>query len=128
MKIAIIGAGFAGLSAAKVLSELSHTVTVLEKAADVGGVWSATRRYPGLRTQNDKGTYSLSDLKMPRKYPQWLQGSQVQQYLANYAEMFNLTPMLRLNTEVTEAAPDPAGGWNVTTAAGTEHYEHLVIA
>ncbi|MEO7127092.1 MAG: NAD(P)-binding domain-containing protein, partial [Nakamurella sp.] len=42
--------------------------------------------------------------------------------------MFNLTPMLRLNTEVTEAAPDPAGGWNVTTAAGTEHYEHLVIA
>lgn len=128
MKIAIVGAGFAGLSSAKVLTELGHDVTVYEKAPDVGGVWSATRRYPGLKTQNDKGTYSLSDLAMPADYPEWPAGEQVQAYLESYAGKFGLWPLLRLDTEVTHAAPAPGGGWDVTTAAGTDHVDHLVMA
>lgn len=126
--IAIVGAGFAGLSSAKVLSQLGHRVTVFEKTPDVGGVWSSTRRYPGLKTQNNKGTYALSDLKMPRSYPEWPSGEQVQTYLADYAERFGLTPHLRLSTEVELATPTPGGGWDVTTAAGTEHFDHLVLA
>lgn len=128
MKIAIVGAGFAGLSSAKVLTELGHDVVVYEKAPDVGGVWSATRRYPGLKTQNDKGTYSLSDLAMPADYPEWPSGAQVQAYLESYAEKFGLWPLLRLGTEVTSAVPSPGGGWDVTIAAGTEHVDHLVMA
>ncbi|MDQ4112898.1 MAG: FAD-dependent oxidoreductase, partial [Actinomycetota bacterium] len=58
MKIAVIGAGFAGVASAKVLTELGHDVTVYEKAPDVGGVWSRTRRYPGLTTQNNKDSYT----------------------------------------------------------------------
>ena len=76
MKIAVIGAGFAGLSTAKVLREFDHEVVVFDKAPDVGGVWSVTRRYPGIRTQNNKGTYALSDLPMPRSYPEWPTGAQ----------------------------------------------------
>lgn len=128
MEIAIIGAGFAGLSSAKVLTQLGHRVTVYEKAPDVGGVWSATRRYPGLRTQNNKSTYALSDLAMPSDYPEWPSGEQVQAYLESYAEKFGLLPFVRLGTEVTMAAPSDEGGWDVTTASGTEHYEHLVLA
>ena len=128
MKIAIVGAGFAGLSSAKVLRQLGHDVVVYEKTLDVGGVWSASRRYPGLKTQNNKGTYALSDMRMPRDYPEWPSGDQVQSYLATYAERFGLTPYLRLGTEVRLAAPTPGGGWDVTTAAGTEHYDHLVLA
>jgi cation diffusion facilitator CzcD-associated flavoprotein CzcO len=128
MKIAIVGAGFAGLSSAKVLRQLGHDVTVYEKTPDVGGVWSATRRYPGLKTQNNKGTYALSDLPMPRSYPEWPSGEQVQSYLADYAARFGLTPYLRLGTEVRLAAPTPGGGWDVSTATGTEHYDHLVLA
>lgn len=128
MKIAIVGAGFAGLSSAKVLRELGHDIVVYEKAPDVGGVWSATRRYPGLKTQNDKGTYSLSDLAMPADYPEWPSGEQVQAYLERYADTFGLRPLLRLGTEVTHATPAPGGGWDVTTAGGTEHADHLVLA
>lgn len=51
MKIAVVGAGFAGLSTAKVLREFGHEVVVFNNAPDVGGVWSVTRRYPGVRTQ-----------------------------------------------------------------------------
>ncbi len=128
MKIAVIGAGFAGLASAKVLTELGHAVTVYEKTSDVGGVWSASRRYPGLRTQNDKGTYALSDLKMPADYPEWPSGEQVQRYLESYVARFGLSRLLRLGVEVTLAAPAPGGGWDVTTADGAEHYDHLVLA
>ena len=52
MRVAIIGAGVAGLATAKVLQQAGHEVIVYDKAPDVGGVWSRTRRYPGLTTQS----------------------------------------------------------------------------
>ncbi len=128
MKIGIVGAGFAGIASAKVLTQLGHDVTVYEKAPDVGGVWSETRRYPGLKTQNNKGTYCLSDLKMPRGYPEAPSGEQVQHYLQAYAERFGLMPLIRLDTEVTSATPATGGGWDVTAAGETTHYDHLVLA
>jgi dimethylaniline monooxygenase (N-oxide forming) len=104
MDIAIIGAGFAGLSTAKVLRAFGHHVTVFEKEADVGGVWSASRRYPGLTTQNVRSTYALSDFPYPKDYPEWPSGEQVQRYLASYARHFDLDPHIRLNTEVLGTA------------------------
>src|SRR2546421_306399 len=85
MRVAIVGAGVAGLSSAKVLKQAGHDVTVYDKAPDVGGVWSRTRRYPGLTTQSPKAQYSLSDFPMPRAFPQWPTGAQVQEYPAGYA-------------------------------------------
>jgi len=119
MKIAVIGAGFAGLGAAKTLRQFDHEVTVFEQAPDVGGVWSRTRRYPGLRTQNNKGTYYLSDFPMPTHYPEWPSGEQVQAYLADYASHFGLNEHLHLQTEVLAAEPQISGagdenGWMLT--------------
>lgn len=114
MKIGIIGAGFAGLSSAKVLSQFGHDVTVFEKAPDVGGVWSATRRYPGLRTQNNKGTYCYTDFPMPSSYPEWPSGAQVQKYLEDYANHFDLNGSIRLNTEVVSAEPRGEEGWSLS--------------
>ena len=138
MRVGIIGAGVAGLSTAKVLRQAGHEVTVYDKAPDVGGVWSSIRRYPGLTTQSPKAQYSLSDFPMPRDYPEWPTGAQVQAYLAGYADHFGLNPLLRLSTEVTHAEPDPGpgGGWTITTATATatatattsEHVDKLVVA
>lgn len=135
MRIAIIGAGFAGVSNAKVLSQFGHDVTVYEKTPDVGGVWSATRRYPGLTTQNNKGTYQLPGFPMPRAYPQWPSGQQVQQYVDDYVQQFDLGRLLRLNTEVVRARLDEsAGHWHVTGrdvrtgVESTDSYDHLVVA
>ena len=116
MRIIIIGAGFAGLSSAKVLKAFGHQITVFEKETDVGGVWSASRRYPGLTTQNVRSTYSLSDFPYPKEYPEWPSGEQVQVYLASYARHFGLDPMIKLNQEVQEAKISPDGKqWTVTT-------------
>ncbi len=132
MRVAIVGAGFAGLSAARMLLRCGFRVTVFEQAPDVGGVWSRTRRYPGLRTQNDKRSYAFSELPMPPHYPEWPAGEQVQRYLESYVAVFGLGPALRLNTQVV-SADLVDGHWNVTTrdAEGGEQsqtFDHLVIA
>ncbi len=69
MNIAIIGTGFAELSTAKILKAFDHTVTLFEKESDIGGVWSASRRYPRLTTQNVRSTYALSDFPYLKDYP-----------------------------------------------------------
>jgi cation diffusion facilitator CzcD-associated flavoprotein CzcO len=135
LKIAVVGAGFAGLATAKILREFEHDVTVFDKAPDVGGVWSATRRYTGLRTQNNKDSYAFSDLPMPRDYPEWPTGEQVQAYLERYVAKFELRPHLRLATEVVRAElTDAEDGWMITArrigapVSAPEKFDHLVVA
>jgi dimethylaniline monooxygenase (N-oxide forming) len=113
MNICILGAGFAGLSTAKILKTFGHRVTVFEKEPDVGGVWSRSRRYPGLTTQNVRSTYAFSDFPYPADYPEWPSGEQVQRYLAAYAGTFDLIPHLRLDSEVVAAQRGATGGWRV---------------
>ncbi len=112
--VGIIGAGFAGLSTAKVLEKFGFEVTVFEKAPDVGGVWSSSRRYPGLTTQNPRTTYALSDFPMPGSYPEWPSGEQVQAYLESYAAHFGIAQDILLDTEVKRARYDEARArWTV---------------
>ncbi|MEV4511041.1 NAD(P)/FAD-dependent oxidoreductase [Dactylosporangium sp. NPDC049525] len=128
MRVGIIGAGVAGLATAKTLMQAGHDVVVLDKAPDVGGVWSSTRRYPGLTTQSAKATYALSDFPMPRDYPEWPTGAQVQAWLADYAAHFGVDRHLRLNTEVTRAVQD-ADGWTLELRDnGVEQVDRLVVA
>jgi Flavin-binding monooxygenase-like len=135
MRIGIIGAGFAGLATAKVLSQVGHEVVVFDKTPDVGGVWSASRRYPGVQTQSPRDMYSLSDYPMPKRYPEWPSGAQVQEYLASYAAHFELQSKLRLNTEVTSAGQSGGvGRWtlNLRSTVGSdtsvESFDRLVVA
>jgi cation diffusion facilitator CzcD-associated flavoprotein CzcO len=131
MRIGIVGAGFAGLATAKVLTQAGHDVVIWDRAPDVGGVWSASRRYPGVQTQSPRDQYSLSDFPMPKDYPEWPSGEQVQRYLAAYASGFGLDPLVRLDTEVVSARP-ANDGWSVETrnAEGTrtDPVDRLVIA
>lgn len=134
MKIAIIGAGFAGLSAGKILTEFGHDCTIFEKVFDIGGVWSSSRHYPGLRTQNNKDTYCFSDFPMPASYPEWPSCVQVQQYLENYARTFNLIGFIHLNSEVISADPLDAGGWELSVrnveseALAKYRFDKLIVA
>lgn len=133
--VGIIGAGFAGLSTAKVLRAFGFEVTVFEKEPDVGGVWAASRRYPGLTTQNPRTTYALSDFPMPADYPEWPSGQQVQAYLHSYAEHFGLIPHLRMSTTVESAVLDEeAGVWTVKARRATaglpaevHRFDYLVV-
>ncbi|PLW84105.1 monooxygenase [Kineobactrum sediminis] len=136
--ICIVGAGFGGLSAARVFGAMGYEVTIYEKEAEVGGVWSASRRYPGLTTQNPRSTYALSDYPMPSDYPEWPSGEQVQAYMHSYAVFFGFLDRIHLNSEVTDASfeegdmrwaitvrtANPAGGEQFTTT----YFDYLIIA
>lgn len=127
--IAIVGAGFAGLSTAKVLRELGFEVTVFDKDSEVGGVWSTSRRYPGLQTQNVRSTYALSDFPYPSDYPEWPSGEQVQRYLASYVDHFDLADRIQLNSTVRSARQDPVTKcWTLDIdPIGIREFDFLVV-
>jgi cation diffusion facilitator CzcD-associated flavoprotein CzcO len=128
VRVGIVGAGVAGLATAKTLLQAGHEVVVFDSAPDVGGVWSRTRRYPGLTTQSAKSTYGLSDYPMPKSFPEWPSGAQVQSWLEAYAEEFKIEPHLRLGVRVMRAARDE-GRWRLTlSSGGTEVFDRLVVA
>ena len=133
VKIAIIGAGPSGLATAAVLQEFGHDVLVFEKAPDIGGVWSATRTYPGVSTQDDRVTYAFSDFPMPEDFPEHPSGAHVRGYLENYAEVKGVRSRVHLNTRVESAEPNAAAdGWVIRTvgASGpaTHDVDWLVVA
>ena len=111
-RVAIIGAGISGLVTAKTLLEEGFQVTLFETEDEVGGVWARSRRYPGVHTQNPRDTYAFSDFPMPRTYPEFPTGEQVQAYLAAYADRFGVTEHVRFRTAVERAEPQGAG-WSV---------------
>ena len=69
MKIAVVGAGFTGLSAALYLSKFGHSVTVFEKDSYAGGLamgfaqpewnWTLEKHYHHWFT-NDKYSFNLA--------------------------------------------------------------------
>lgn len=131
-RVAIIGAGLSGLVTAKTLLEEGFEVTLFEREDEVGGVWARARRYPGVTTQNPRDTYAFSDFPMPRSYPEFPSGEQVQAYLAAYADHFGVTPHVRFRTAVEHAAPR-GEGWTVRSrslddeAARTEWFDFLAV-
>lgn len=131
-RVGIIGAGISGLVAAKTLLEEGFEVTVFETEDEVGGVWARARRYPGVTTQNPRDTYAFSDFPMPRTYPEFPSGEQVQAYLAAYADQFGVTPHVRFRTAVEHAAPR-GEGWTVRSrsldddASRTETFDFLTV-
>src|SRR5436190_18808905 len=101
--IGIVGAGLSGLVTAKTCIEYGYEVKVFEKDAELGGVWASSRRYAGVTTQNTKDTYFFSDFPMPKHFPEWPSGEQVQSYLSAYAEKFNVLPRIRFSSEIVSA-------------------------
>ncbi|WP_180357590.1 NAD(P)/FAD-dependent oxidoreductase [Streptomyces sp. NP160] len=114
VRVAVVGAGPSGLSTAAVLTACGHDVVLFEAAPDLGGVWSATRAYPGVATQDDRTSYAFSDTPMPADLPDHPSGEQVRAYLHGYARSKGLLERLHLDTRVVAAEPT-ADGWRVTT-------------
>ena len=115
MHICVIGAGVSGLATAKVFLSQGHAVTVFEPMETLGGVWAPARRYPGVRLQTKRESYSFSDFPMPPHYPEFPTGQQVYEYLCAYAKNFRIDQAIRLRTEVQRIVPraDHAPGWRV---------------
>ena len=114
-KIAIIGAGVAGLCVARQLIAAGFDCTLFERNNRIGGVWSDGYLNFGVQVQRE--LYEFPDWPLPKATPNFTPGPIIQEYLQAYADHFDISPRIRFNSEVTRLAEvEPSQGrWEVTT-------------
>lgn len=103
-RIAVIGAGFGGLGAARALAADGYRNLVVFDARDeVGGTWSANR-YPGVACDAPSHVYSYSNGPRYAWARRFADGAQIQRYLHDCVIDAGLLPHLSLGTTVTAAS------------------------
>lgn len=131
-RVAVVGGGMSGIVTARVLTEIGCEVVVFERADDIGGVWSASRAYPGIATQDDRRSYAFSDAPMPEGVAAHPAGDDVRTHLEAYVRRHGLEPSLRLATVVRQATPVNDAGWEVESVGSAgpvvERFDWLVAA
>jgi dimethylaniline monooxygenase (N-oxide forming) len=112
--VAIIGAGVAGLSTAKLLLAQGLNCTVFERGAVLGGVWAAG--YSNFGAQVQRELYEFPDWPLPQDTPDFTPGPMIQKYLENYARHFGVWRNIRFNASVTHLRERQGGkaGWVVS--------------
>lgn len=124
-RVAVIGAGAAGLAALKALLDAGCEAVAYEKRDRPGGLWTTT--YESLHLNTSKGRTEFADHPMPADWPDYPSADRVAGYLAGYADTFGLTPHIRRRSTVTSVERD--GSWLVTTEDGrAERYDAVVVA
>ncbi len=106
--VAVIGAGVAGLAAAKSLREEGLHPTVFEKTSHLGGLWryddaavgGGGPAYRSLHTNVSRHAMGYSDHPIPSSLPDFPSHRQFLEYLESYADRFALHRHLRLEHEV----------------------------
>ncbi|XP_069497360.1 dimethylaniline monooxygenase [N-oxide-forming] 2-like [Ambystoma mexicanum] len=126
-RVAVIGAGCAGLAATKSCLEEGLEPTCFEKSNGIGGLWRYTEEveegrasiYRSLVTNTSKEMSCYSDFPMPAHFPNFMHNSKFLEYLKLYAEHFNLMKHIMLQTKVCSVRKTPdfttTGQWDVVT-------------
>jgi cation diffusion facilitator CzcD-associated flavoprotein CzcO len=131
-EVAIIGAGPAGLAAARYLASEGFAPVLFERGSAIGGQWSGDRTrsgiWPSMRTNTSRILTAFSDLPHPDYLPTYPAGHAICDYLHEYAERFSLTPRVQLNTPVTSLERTAGGRWLVRTSSGERTYAYVVVA
>jgi len=132
-KIAVMGAGVAGLQTINVLRAHGHDVTCFEKTGTVGGVWASN--YVNFGLQVPKQLYEFPDFPFTEVaagvFPK---GEIVQRYIQRYVTAHGLEKCVKLNTEVTACTQLPDKRWAVTTTGAgkqqqpqTDTFDYLIV-
>jgi 4-hydroxyacetophenone monooxygenase len=99
VKIAIIGAGIAGISVALAAAAEGVRYEIFDRNEEVGGTWLTTT-YPGIGVDTPSAYYSLSWEVNPNWSNYFPQGAEYQAYLVALADKHQLRQHTRFGTEV----------------------------
>src|SRR6202161_3068104 len=119
LDVVIVGAGFAGLYMLHRARDLGLSTQVLEAGGGVGGTWY-WNRYPGARCDVESMQYSYQfseELEQEWEWTERYAGQpEILRYLEHVADRFDLWPLIRFDTRVTEVTfEDGSGRWTVRT-------------
>ena len=115
----IIGAGAAGITAAKNLQQQGLAFDIIEREDDVGGTWyygcSSSAIYKSVHMISSKSFSEYTDFPMPGDYPTYARGDQALAYLRSYARHFGIYSHAEFGRAVLDISPVPGSTlWDVT--------------
>jgi hypothetical protein len=137
LRVAVIGAGPCGITAAKNLLQVGlRDVTVFDRNAEVGGNWiyspepSHSSVFETTHIISSKTLSEYVDYPFPPGYPDYPGHLDLKAYFQGYASHFGVVPYIRFETGVAKAEPVEEGrAWRLTLATGqSERFDHLVVA
>lgn len=135
--VAVIGAGLAGVSAARYLKSQGFNPTVLESHNDIGGQWNRHNLnsgiWPGMRTNTSKFTTKLSDVQYPEDISVFPRNTEVLEMIKNMVSLNDLQNHINTDCKVTLISKtDSVNGydveWEHEGTAHKEHFDKVVVA
>ena len=119
----VVGAGPAGLAAARWLLALDIPFEGFERNSDLGGIWNIDFRdspmYESAHFISSKTLSGFRDFPMPDAYPDYPSHRQILRYLEAYADRFDLRRRFRFG-ETVASTRQTTDGWAVRFAGGEE--------
>ncbi|CAN5271785.1 NAD(P)-binding domain-containing protein [soil metagenome] len=129
-RVAIVGAGPAGLVVARQLRNAGVPFDVFEKHSDVGGIWDPTNEgspmYRSAHFISSKYNSSFYGHPMPDEYPDYPSWKQILDYIRDFAKAEDLYQHITFNTAVKKAELREDGTWDVSVDGETRRYRALV--
>jgi hypothetical protein len=150
MKVAVIGAGPAGLVSAREVIRHGCDVVVFEAADQIGGAWVYEERveddplgqspgqtirsslYDSLRTNLPRDLMAFLDYTFDSKgggndsWARFPHHTKVLEYLKNFSDHYALVPHIRLSSEVQKIEKS-AGYWTVHSGGSGERFDAVLI-
>jgi cation diffusion facilitator CzcD-associated flavoprotein CzcO len=130
----VVGAGAAGITAAKNLMQMNIPVDVIEREDEVGGNWYYGKPnssiYDSVHLISSKPFTQYLDFPIPDHLPTFLGRRQALEYLRSYARAFNVYDAIEFGRSVVRMEPIEGGAqWEVTLDGGeVRTYRGVIIA
>jgi len=131
VRVAVVGAGPAGLAALRALTAAGIDAVAFERGARVGGVWTLERRptaaYDSLHLITSRARTEFAEHPMPPGTPDYPSRETVGAWLEDFAARFGLGERIRLGAGVERARRRPGGGWRLEVGADGERVDADVL-
>jgi len=152
VRVAIVGAGAAGLVTGREFRDAGHDVRIFEQGKRLGGIWVYESSveddllglnptstiyssiYENLRTNLPSDLMAFMDYPFDEngggqsEWPRYPHHSCVLTYLENFARNFELESLVTYESKVESVVPEQAGqSWRVSTSQGDEVLFDVVV-
>lgn len=142
MKLAIIGAGVAGLAATRRGIEFGCEVTVFEQTDKVGGTWNFTEEigkdkngldihtsmYKNLVTNLPKEIMGYPDFPIPQQEKSFISSEDVLDYFNQFADKLELRKYIKFEHQVIRIRPLNDNTWElIVRNLPLDKYETLIF-